>query len=134
MTGVGGGTTSSGCGPFLGVKCLGIPCAPGIGCCYPNASMPMCGLITTCMQAGDKYYACDDPTDCGPGLVCCHTTGGGSVCTSAASCTAPNQAELCSSPTAGAPSCECTGGKQCCPTGVKNSLYPTCQTQGGPCL
>ena len=125
-----GGTMSDLCGPYPNVQCLGSPCGPLLGCCYPAAMMPMCSLGTTCMGAGDDFYACDDPSDCALGSVCCHTTGGGSVCTPAADCSAVDEIQLCRVPTPGVASCECGDVDECCGTGMKNAHYPTCQPVG----
>lgn len=137
-TGVGGGDAGAPCPPQAGVACMGNTCG-GPGCCFP-AGAPFCTSSPTCLATPGTFYTCDDASDCGAGNVCCHTAPGGSVCTSAAACTTPS-VELCTTPSAGAPSCECTDGpthmspQKCCPAGplAKDPHYPTCVAVGGLC-
>jgi len=130
----GGGLPDGGgnCGLHPGVACDMTTCTIlGQGCCFGMGS-PGCSFPQSCMPPTGTFYACDDKSDC-PGALCCYTPAMGASCNGIGMCSGVGELELCTTPTPGVASCECTGNQQCCDKSMKSPSYPSCQPLGMVC-
>ena len=106
-----------------GILCGTVYCDPAVAVCCITSGVPSCA--ESCTGAGTRPIKCDDHQDCvAAGManrVCCGSLSGGvvnnTVCTDAASCTAPDNAYFCD-PNIAVP---CPDGGTCMPT---NDPFP----------